>query len=318
MPSARAWLDLGLNLDRRFKRHSKVLKNTVRCYFWEHCSAGAPDPVDWDDMKSEDRSSTSLAGPATVDEPVQTSKIDAHMQTLFALCNQARELVDEPVRHEINVKTLEADLDAFVAWCSLPLPLMVRQVLDHPKNLIPADVCPILHDVLVHLQRCPYKRAKSRQLANLNEGKRESQKYESKLRMQIVSMLSHLAKCRNERANPPWMVMRSIERIYHGMPESDWEGLTKERLLVDRTGLRRAMRAVSDWRPEPSFCTDDRDYVSTEYTLIAHDNKEWRLCYKWERLDSNGKLQINPWYHSVTSESLISMSCVCVALKSRY
>ena len=225
--------------------------------------------MDMEDMESHSRASTGLPGRATVVGKGESGEIDPGLQTLFDLCNRARDLMDDPKRDIINIDMLADDLEAYIKWCSVPLQDMVRQVLENPKELIPEHVCPTLVEVMRQLQRNEYKSKRLRHLhahVMTRENREELSKYTAKLELQIVSLVSQMAKARNERANPPWIVMRSIDRLYHGTSESDWEGLTRERLLVDRTGLRRAMRAVKGWRPEPSFATEaryERDSVST-------------------------------------------------------
>ena len=181
----------------------------------------------------------------------------------------------------------------------MPLKDMVLHVLEKPDELVPSDVCPTLWKLLTSLQMGPYKQRRHRTLGASKDpaDSRKLEKLQRKQRLQVVGVLSQIAMMRDQRANPPWIVMRSIDRIYQGTSESDWEMMTRERLLVDPTGLRRALKHHSDWRPTPFGSMDE---VSTEYTLMAHDNKEWRFPYKWERV-INGELIQNPIYHTVTS-----------------
>ena len=114
---------------------------------------------------------------------------------------------------------LADDLEAYIKWCSVPLQDMVRQVLENPKEVISEHVCPTLVEVMRQLQRNEYKSKRLRHLhAHLHarENREELSKFTAKLELQIVSLVSQMTKARNERANPPWIVMRSIDRLYHG------------------------------------------------------------------------------------------------------
>lgn len=254
------------------------------------------DAGDFDDPKAP---CAVPSGPATADGKLPAIETDATTASLVTLVSQAAGLLDEATALTNHPDSLVGELGQFINWCSVPLKLMVRHVLENPEDLVPKDACPNLYALLDRLQSNEYKRKRQRHL-ELSEKVEDEQKLvqlRRKLRLQVVAVLSQLAMMRDQRANPPWIVMRSIDRLYQGTSQSDWEMLTRERLLVDRTGLRRAMTHVKDWRPTPF---GDMDEISPEYTLVAHDNKEWRLCYKWERW-INGKKIENPIYHTVTS-----------------
>ena len=97
-------------------------------------------------MESHSRASTGLPGRATVVGKGESGEIDPGLQTLFDLCNRARDLMDDPERAIINVDMLAGDLEAYIKWRSAPLQDMVRKVLEKPKELIPEHVCPTLVD----------------------------------------------------------------------------------------------------------------------------------------------------------------------------
>ena len=98
--------------------------------------------MDMEDMESHSRASTGLSGRATVVGKGESGESDPGLQTLFDLCNRARDLMNDPKRDKINIDMLADDLEAYIKCCSVPLQDMVRQVLENPKELIPEHVCP--------------------------------------------------------------------------------------------------------------------------------------------------------------------------------
>ena len=103
-------------------------------------------------MKSHHNASTGLPRRATVVGKGESGEIDPGLQTMFDMCNRARELMDDPEHSIINIDTLADNLEAYIKWCSVPLQDMVRKVLGNPKELIPEHVCPTLVEVMRQLQ----------------------------------------------------------------------------------------------------------------------------------------------------------------------
>ena len=229
----------------------------------------------------------------------------ATIASLVSLCSRADTLLQDPAVAGIGQKEITDELAAYIQWCKEPLSTMVRYVLENPHEVLPREICPKLFAVIQGMQMNPYKVKRLRILEWKSKdhaaAKIKAVQHRRKLELQIVAVISQLAMIRDQRANPPHIVMRTIDRVYQGTSQSDWEMQTKERLLVDRTGLRRALAGISDWRPAPKFPSPD-DEISMEYTVVIHDNKEWRLAIKWERADKNGNLIRNPIYHTVTSD----------------
>ena len=155
--------------------------------------------MDMEDMYNHSRASTGLSGRATVVGKGESGQIDPGLQTLFDLCNRAWDLMDDPERDIINIDMLADDLEAYIKWCSVPLQDMVRQVLENPKELIPERVCPTLVEVMRQLQRNEYKSKRLRHLhahAMTRENREELSKYTAKLELQLVSLVSQMAKAR--------------------------------------------------------------------------------------------------------------------------
>ena len=92
----------------------------------------------------------------------------------------------------------------------MPLKDMVLHVLEKPDELVPSDVCPTLWKLLTSLQMGPYKQRRHRKLGASKDpaDSRKLEKLQRKQRLQVVGVLSQIAMMRDQRANPPWIVMR--------------------------------------------------------------------------------------------------------------
>ena len=258
-----------------------------------------------DDM--EDSPKLPAVPPVHYDEHggATTPEIAALTASYLAMVQRAEDLLQAPAVVAMRSEFLIAELNAYIEWCKVPLADMVLHVLEHPTDLLPEHVCPKLFAFIQGMQMGPYKDRRLKEMQKAGQKDTAAAlallRYRRKLKLQIVGVLSQLAMCRNQLANPPWIVMRSIDQLYQGTTESGWEMLTRERLAVDRTGLRRALQKLADWRPTPPYVTNNVCEISKEYTMIIHDNKEWWLTTKWQRI-KNGEIIKNPIYHTVTSK----------------
>lgn len=221
---------------------------------------------------------------------------------LYDMCQEAYAVMTEGIASSIDKTTLDKELSAYVAWCRVPMQDMLLYTLTNPQEYLPRHVCPHLWEILAGLQRGPYKTRKLHSL--MGRDAKQLAEYEGKLDMQLVSLISQLARMRDIRSMPPWIVQRSVHRLWCGTNSKDWEMMTMERLTCSKKATQKALYECRDWLPEPF--DDEDDVVSTEYAIFIHDNKEWKLIdgNKWERCKEGSKdILKTPLYHTVTGHT---------------
>ena len=221
---------------------------------------------------------------------------------VISLLHRADALLAEKLDGALGVDVLESELTDVIKWCERPAAEMARRVLDKPKELLPHHLCPQLFAFLMQLQTNGYK---ARTLASLRrsedpQAKKKLATLQYNLDFRVITVISLLARMRNQFAIPPIIMMRSIDRQYYNTTRTDWEMMAKERFVLFPKTVTTALRANKDWLPNP-FPEQDLP-VSVEYAMCIHDNKEWRFPYKWERILKDGTKIENPLYHTVTSK----------------
>ena len=118
--------------------------------------------------------------------------------------------------------------------------------------------------------------------------------------VQIISVLSHLARLRNKNATPPLIVMKAIRMFYKGISHSVTNTDVATRCLLSHEWVEKAME---DERLLNYMAPMDTE-MSDEIEMMVKDNLEWWWNIKWARTTKEGLKLLSDLIHTVTGERI--------------
>ena len=118
--------------------------------------------------------------------------------------------------------------------------------------------------------------------------------------VQIISVLSHLARLRNKNATPPLIVMKAIRMFYKGISHSVTNTDVATRGLLSHEWVEKAME---DERLLNYMAPMDTE-MSDEIEMMVKDNLEWWWNIKWARTTNEGLKLLSDLIHTVTGERI--------------
>ena len=118
--------------------------------------------------------------------------------------------------------------------------------------------------------------------------------------VQIISVLSHLARLRNKNATPPLIVMKAIRMFYKGISHSVTNTDVATRGLLSHEWVEKAME---DERLLNYLAPMDTE-MSDEIEMMVKDNLEWWWNIKWARTTKEGLKLLSDLIHTVTGERI--------------
>ena len=170
----------------------------------------------------------------------------------------------------------------------------VLQVLDDPEAEIAS--CPKL-DLLV--KTIVYNGTDKKHSAKQRDiSERALRVRESKRRRQREELIDNLLRMRDQNTTSKLQIMRSLDSLYMGTPEFDWNRQCSTGRLMSKKWAQRQMSApkVKTWTPPYPYPTSEKVVV------VIADNLEFRECPKFERHeDGNVKLEFT-LVHTVNME----------------
>ena len=124
---------------------------------------------------------------------------------------------------------------------------------------------------------------------------------------QVEGVIQHMARLRNQKVCPLYLLQDSLERAYNGTSRRDWIFQARSRIVLTPTTTWKMIKAVKAvWKPRAP-------YEASQYMAVSgQDNKEWYRSVKFTGVDLEGKKIDNELFHTVTGEDIpVPASIAC-------
>ena len=216
--------------------------------------------------------------------------------------------VKEHIETSSSTTACRSELDYLVAkYSSLTVQEKCLQILEHPGDMLEmenvGEITDFIHKTTASKRRTDMERRTYR-IADRDNFAVEEQKTKYKLKMMVkeASLVSTLARFRDQRCTPPVTIMRSLENLRGCVNKTVWERQCAENYVLSRNLTAKIADSLSWWREKPSFVIDSpEESVSTIYSYTVSDNLEFYLPCSYERM-KDGTMQKKELLHTVTSE----------------
>ena len=230
-------------------------------------------------------------------------------EMMRALCIEAEGLLG--LAQEVMEKTsrIRNELQGCIEAWSMPDREAMEHILTNPEEILP-EGCEQLaehvrelaeHSYSVAMRASTYQK-QGRDNAKVAEHKRAWQHTD---RLRVANTIGSLARQKDQRAVPPLVLMRSIDKLYACCNSHQWSRECKEQSILSKSATERYLSKARWFRPTPIFGPESAvphdTEVSKVYSYCAYDNLEFTMPVEFERI-KKGELVKSTLLHTVTSK----------------